>query len=169
MEARIPAGDLLSTGQAARTLGVSRQHIVDLCVRGTLPYVSTGTHRRIRRGDVEALQAGQLTREAERSLWLHRAVAGRLVSDPQTVISTAERNLKALQRTHPTGMSATWLAQWRTLLDEGLDAVLDMLSSRSPLAVVLRQNSPFAGVLSPEERAAVHNAFRRHWQRDHAA
>ncbi|MPY81460.1 MAG: helix-turn-helix domain-containing protein, partial [Actinophytocola sp.] len=35
---------LLSTGQAAEVLGCSRQHVVDLCSSGQLPYVTVGTH-----------------------------------------------------------------------------------------------------------------------------
>ena len=158
----------LTTGQAAAMLGVSRQHVVDLCERGDLPFGSTGTHRRVPYSAVEALLSDHLTREAERSLWLHRAVAGRLVGDPAGVIRLAEANLAKMEQIHPEGMSARWLSQWRTVLDQGADAVLDVLVSRSPVAVELRQNSPFAGVLSSEERSAVHKAFRDHWQRDHA-
>ena len=36
--------DLLATGKAAGLLGCSRQHVVDMCLRGELPYVwSAGT------------------------------------------------------------------------------------------------------------------------------
>ena len=110
-----------------------------------------------------------LTREAERSLWLHRAVAGRLVADPDRVLGLAAQNLQKLERVHPSGMSAAWLAQWRIVLAGGADAVLDVLASRSQLAVELRQNSPFAGVIPEDERMAVHHAFREHWRREHAA
>jgi excisionase family DNA binding protein len=163
------SSEWLSTGAAAWLLGTSRQHVVDLCTRGALPYTSTGTHRRIRRCDAEALTAGGLTREAERSLWLHRAVAGHLVTDPDAVLARAQANLARLQQLHTTAMSATRLSQWETLLDAGIDAVLDVLTSRSPHAVELRQNSPFAGVLSPTDRAKVAAAFTTHWRRDHAA
>jgi excisionase family DNA binding protein len=32
-----PGTELLTTGQAAKLLGCSRQHVVDLCERGRLP------------------------------------------------------------------------------------------------------------------------------------
>jgi excisionase family DNA binding protein len=35
---------LLSTGDAASFLGVSRQHVVDLCDRGDLIFVWVGSH-----------------------------------------------------------------------------------------------------------------------------
>jgi hypothetical protein len=66
-------------------------------------------------------------------------------------------------------LSATWLSQWAAVLHAGIDAVLDVLTSRSPHAVELRQNSPFAAVLYPTDRAKVTAAFATHWRRDHAA
>jgi excisionase family DNA binding protein len=161
--------ELLSTGEAARLLGVSRQHVVDLCSRGDLPFVSVGTHRRIRRSDVEAFLGTELTREAERSLWLHRAIAGRLVLDPDAVLATARENLARLQAVHTGGMSRRWLSQWERVVSRGVDDVLDALTSRVTSAVELRQNSPFAGVLTAQERAQVLAAFRAHWRRDHQA
>jgi excisionase family DNA binding protein len=47
--------ELLTTGEVAVLLGSSRQHVVDLWERGLLPYVRVGTHRRVRRADVEAV------------------------------------------------------------------------------------------------------------------
>ncbi|WP_147287746.1 helix-turn-helix domain-containing protein, partial [Kytococcus sedentarius] len=39
---------LLKTGRVAEILGVSRQHVVDLCDRGDLPSIRIGAHRRVR-------------------------------------------------------------------------------------------------------------------------
>ena len=66
----------LTTGEAASMLGVSRQHVVDLCDRGELSFSRAGTHRRIRRSDAQRMLEPQLTREQEKSLWLHRALLG---------------------------------------------------------------------------------------------
>jgi excisionase family DNA binding protein len=160
--------DLLTTGEAAALLGSSRQHVVDLCDQGLLPYLRVGSHRRLRRGDVEAVLHPELTRDQLKALWLHRAVAGHLVVDPDAVMTKARGNLERLQRVHPSGMAAVWLGQWRELFDEGIESVLDMLTSRLPLAVELRQNSPFAGVLPDDERRAVLAAFAKHWRAEHA-
>ena len=66
---------LLSTGDVASFLGVSRQHVVDLCDRGDLIFVRVGSHRRVPRFELDRLLAGvrggRLTRDQERSLWLH--------------------------------------------------------------------------------------------------
>jgi len=161
--------DLMSTGEAARLLGCSRQHVVDLCERGVLPFVSVGSHRRVRRADVTGLMRRELTRDQERSLWLHRVVAGRLALDPHAVLTLAAKNLKHLRQVHPGGMTAQWLDQWQKVLDSGEDAVFSVLTSPSGHAVDLRQNSPFAGVLSEQERAAALEAFRNHWRQAHAA
>jgi excisionase family DNA binding protein len=161
--------DLMSTGEAARLLGCSRQHVVDLCAQGVLPFVSVGSHRRVRRADVTGLVRRELTRDQERSLWLHRVVAGRLALDPYAVLAQAAKNLQHLRRVHPGGMTAQWLDEWQDVLDSGEDAVFSVLSSPSPYAAELRQNSPFAGVLSEQDQAAALAAFRNHWRETHAA
>lgn len=160
---------LLSTGQAAELLGSSRQHVVDMCQRGDLSFVWVGSHRRLQRAEVEGLASAELTRDQERSLWLHRAVAGRVVIDPEAAIARALENISRLEQVHQGDMAARYVAEWRALIQRGVDEVLDTLTSRSGGAVELRQNSPFAGVLSEDERQACLAAFRSHWQRDHAA
>jgi len=161
--------ELLTTGQVAVLLGSSRQHVVDLCERGLLPYVRVGSHRRVRRVDVEAMLRPALTRDQLKALWLHRAVAGRLVADPGKVLSKARVNLDRLRQIHPDGMAAVWLGRWRAVLEDGPEAVLDVLTSRAPSAVELRQNSPFAGVLSEAERRAVLAAFAAQWRGERVA
>jgi excisionase family DNA binding protein len=159
--------ELITTGEAARVLGTSRQHVVDLCKRGLLPFVTVGTHRRLHRADVDTHVRRDLTHEVARSLWLHTAVAGHLVRDPVSTMDKAGANLANLRRVHPTGMAARWLAMWQATCDAGVDAVLETLTSRSPRAIELRQNSPFAGVLSADERRGVLDAFRAYWRREH--
>lgn len=145
-------------------LGSSRQHIVDLCTRGLLPHTSTGSHRRVRRSDLERLAAAtrtpELTRDQRRSLWLHRAIAGRIAEDPERHLRTARQNLEVMVAAHPRGQAARQLAVWRRLLDGPVEAVLDVLCSPSLQAADLRQNTPFARVLTDGERQAVLAAFR---------
>lgn len=150
-------------------MGSSRQHVVDLCDKGVLAHVRVGKHRRIRRCDVDALLRPSLTRDQLKALWLHRAVAGKLVASPEMVLDKARQNLARLHQIHPTGMTAAWLDAWESTLRSGVEAVLDVLTSRDPHAVELRQNSPFAGVLSEQERHAVLDAFVNHWNGERAA
>ena len=153
--------ELLTTGEAAKILNTSRQHVVDLCDRGDLPFVTTGSHRRIRRADVEALRTRteRLTRDQRRSLWLGYATAGKLVADPPGVVEKARHNLAKLKVTHARGAAGRWLDEWERLLDGPVDRVLDALTSRTPRARELRQNSPFAGVLTESERHGVLTTF----------
>jgi hypothetical protein len=111
----------------------------------------------------------ELTRDQERSLWLHRVVAGRLALDPGAVLAHAARNLQHLRQVHLGGMTARWITEWQKVLDSGEDAVFSVLTSPSIYAAELRQNSPFAGVLSADEREAALEAFRNHWRQAHAA
>jgi excisionase family DNA binding protein len=161
------AGQLVTTGQAAVLLRVSRAHVVDLCLRGLLPYVRVGGQRRLRRADVEALLHPLLTREQMITLWLHRAIAGKLVADPPTVLAAARANLRRLGRLHPDGPDWAWLDRWDAVLDDGVETVLDALTSSARYAVELRSNSPFAGVLSEAERRTVVQAYLDS-RRDHA-
>jgi excisionase family DNA binding protein len=156
--------ELIRTGTAARILGTSRQHVVDLCERGVLSCVRNAGHRRLRRSEVEALAVAtdppRLNPQERQSRWLHAAVAARLVSDPARTLERAQHNLRRLRAAHPSGMSRRWLDRWQAIIDAGPDAVLDTLTSDSPVAVELRQNSPFAGVLSDSERMSILTAFR---------
>lgn len=158
--------DMLTTGEAARVLNSSRQHVVDLCNRGDLPFVTVGTHRRVRRADVEKVRDRtlRLTRDQRRSLWLAFAVAGRIAGDPEATRSIARRNL-AIMGESARGQAVSWLREWERLLDGSIEDLLIALTSRSPLGRDLRQNSPFAGVLSEADRAEVLTSWKDHERR----
>lgn len=164
------APELLTTGQAAEVIGCSRTHVVDLCNAGQLPYQSTPIHRRIRREDAEAMASRRaiahqpLRREELRSLWLNRAIAGKLAKDPQSVMQIARENLARFTEIHRGGTVEHWLQAWRKTIDRGPEAVMESLTSKDPESIELRQNSPFPGVLSEDERQAVLNAFRDYWR-----
>ena len=66
-----------------------------------------------------------------------------------------------LQQTHTRGQAARWLAEWEHLLDGPIEEILDALTSRSGRARELRRNTPFAGVLSADERRQVLAEFRK--------
>ena len=154
---------LLTTGEAAKLLSSSRQHVVNLCNSGDLPYETVGRHRRIRRRDLEALRGRtrRMSRDQRRSLWLNTAVAGNLVRRPAEVLAQAERNLAVLEARHPRGQAAHWLKEWRELLSGPTERILEVLTSPTPWAREMRQNSPFAGVLNENERMEVLEQFQR--------
>lgn len=159
--------ELMTTGEAARLLRSSRAQVTDLCLRGLLPYVKVGLQRRVRRADVEALIEPRLTREQLRELWLHRAVAGKVVQNPAALLAAAAINLRRLRRMHPEGLAWQWLDRWDAVLDDGVESVLDVLTSSAEYAIELRTTSPFAGILTETERRAVLDAFAEN-RRDRA-
>jgi excisionase family DNA binding protein len=156
-------GDLVTTGVAAKILGTSRQHVVDLCDRGDLPFLTVGKHRRVSRADLEVLasRTRRLTRDQLRSLWISQAVAGKIVRDPDRSLALARRNLAHLRSIHTRGQGARWLAEWEPILDGPVEKVLETLTSPSPRARELRQNSPFASLLTDTERAQILRSFQR--------
>jgi len=166
----VDASDLIRTGEAAVLLGCSRQHVVDLCESGRLPFVrGGGSHRYVRRSDVLALVSRRPVREQEQSRWLHAAIAGHMVADPDAVLGRARANLERFSAIHDGTMAAYWLGLWRDALDEGPDRVLGILVSDASEAAEMRQNSPFTGILSAGERRAVLESFRTHWREGHTS
>lgn len=99
----------------------------------------------------------------ERSRALHRLVAAKIRRDPR-LLEVPRRNL-ARWRLDATPGDLRYLDAWQRLLDAGLDACLAAATEDSEHADALRQASPFAGVLTPRERAE----FLASWRRQHAA
>ena len=164
MEQRVEDRDLLTTGQVATLLGTTARHVVNLCLRGELPYTMAGTHRRIRPTDALALaerpaanQGGPLTDDQLRSLWLQRAAAGLIARDPMATLTQAKAAAEQLLAREPNG--ATWLHDWLGIIDRGPEAVMRAMTSIDPLARELRQNSPFLGLLPDADRREILAAF----------
>jgi excisionase family DNA binding protein len=165
----VESSELIRTGEAALLMGCSRQHVVDLCDSGRLPFArGGGSHRYVRRSDVLALASRPLTREQEQSRWLHAAIAGHLVAEPDRVIGRARENLGRFSAVHAGTMAAHWLDLWRTTLEAGPDRVLSVLVADTPQAAEMRQNSPFTGILSSDERKSILESFSAHWRAGHA-
>ena len=100
-----------------------------------------------------------MTHDQLRALWIHRAVAGKVAADPARILARAETTATSLLAREPDG--APWLRQWLALIQRGPEAVMRTLVSTDPLARELRANSPFASILSTEERAAILASFSR--------
>jgi len=156
--------DILTTGQAAAILGTSAMHVVKLCDRGQLPYTLTGSHRRVRRADVEALRArgagtggGPMTSDQVRSLWLARVVAGKVAQDPERALRHGRERLSLLLSGNQDGRP--WLLRWQQIIDQGPEAVMRVLTSTDPEARELRANTPFGGLLSEAERRRVIESY----------
>jgi hypothetical protein len=86
-----------------------------------------------------------------RSLALHEAVAAKLQANPQ-LLNVARENLERWLNAAPRPP----LIEWRHLLDTTpLPELLALLRATDERGARLRQSSPFAGVLTPEERQSI--------------
>jgi hypothetical protein len=86
-----------------------------------------------------------------RSLALHEAVAARIEAHPE-LLDVARRNLARWLSHGRQGA----LLEWQALLERvSVSELVALLRSESETAARLRQSSPFAGVLTPEERRAI--------------
>ncbi len=86
------------------------------------------------------------------SLALHRIVALRLRSNP-LLIQKAEKNLQNWLNRNPDIQA--WL-EWKTILEnENLENILKIITAETDEGQRLRSSSPFAGLVTVEERRAI--------------
>jgi hypothetical protein len=95
------------------------------------------------------------------SLALARSVAARLRESP-ALLEVARANLSRWSRQNSGSPSLLrCYAEWQGLLGRSIDEICDLLCAETDDAQRLRQNSPFAGILSPAQVWEIKNQFRR--------
>ena len=95
----------------------------------------------------------------KQSLEIHRRIAEILRTDPERVLGKARQNLRKWSAVRSDAASTVVFSEWLELLDDLTPAeVAEFLISESERAVRMRQSSPFAGVLSPQEVWAIKRA-----------
>jgi hypothetical protein len=87
------------------------------------------------------------------------AIAGRIAENPKSALRLARRNLETMRRTS-RGQANRWLDEWELLLKGPIENVLEQLVSRASKGREMRQNVPFAGLLTDTERQNVLSAWR---------
>jgi hypothetical protein len=97
-----------------------------------------------------------------RSLALHRLVAQKIQHDPALMNHVADNLARWKKRVCQN--SQPYILAWEALLGQGLAACLRIATEDSEYANAMRQCSPFAGVLSPQERWQ----FLREWGKHEA-
>ena len=85
----------------------------------------------------------------ERSRAYHQVIADRLRGD-RTILERARARVDGWISS--SGTPPFYALQWREVLCRDVEAIAAFLVDDGELARELRQSSPFAGVLSPEER-----------------
>jgi hypothetical protein len=98
----------------------------------------------------------------KRSLAMHCLVAERVRRDP----ALFERAQLTLARWRSTVCAASqpYLDEWDALMSQGAEVCLRVATEDSERATALRQSSPFAGLLTHQERFA----FLKSWGSNHA-
>lgn len=184
-ESKSAAGELVRTRRmrlglsqraAARVCGIPQSMLSRIEAGETHPSVATlqrvldglgaELHLEVRPPE----SGGEGRREKQRSLWLNRLVVGELVRDPDRVVAIARENITRWRGVHagrPSILAA--LDRWSEILDEGVEAIAAILTGQSEEAEDLRQNSPFAGVLTQEQREQALASFRAHWEHRHTS
>lgn len=90
-----------------------------------------------------------------RTLEMHRAIATKIESDAESVREHARRNLKVLRAADTGGNAGPYLNAWEDLISGPVTRLVTVMTSTDQAARDLRQASPFAGVLTDEERLEV--------------
>lgn len=111
-----------------------------------------------------AQQEGSLTYEKLKSLFLHKAVLDELRKDWDKCSAIAYDNIERWKEIHRSnGMTVRYLDEWVKVLDKGFTAVSRVVLGVHEHSCDLRQNSPFAGILSDEQRLNVLKEFKEYW------
>lgn len=84
-----------------------------------------------------------------RSLEMHRLIAAKIRAEPELFV-IASRNIE--RWSHTATRSRAYLDEWSRILSAGMAAALAFATEDSEHATELRQSTPFAGVLSAQER-----------------
>ena len=97
----------------------------------------------------------------QRSLELHQLVAEKIRAEPIR-FDRARATLARFRRIVDI-RSQPYMIEWERVFEQGIEAALALATEDSERATALRQSSPFAGVLTDEERAE----FFRKWFAEH--
>ena len=93
-----------------------------------------------------------------RSLAMHALIAAKLERD-QALIAVAQKNLDRWQERWKED-APHWLAEWRAILRRPWKEVAAFITEMTENATRLRQSTPFAGVLTADERRRIYDALR---------
>ena len=91
---------------------------------------------------------------------MHRAVAEKIQAHPD-LMAVARQNLERwLAEEHQRGRVSPGLLEWKQILDtRPYREILNLLCEESDRADRLRHATPFCGVLTEQERAAIYERY----------
>ena len=95
-------------------------------------------------------------REDRVALELHRAVAAKLVMDPDVVLSVVSANIRSMRERVQGNAAQAGLERWGFMAhNRQIGPLIEQMLSTDSLSISMRQTSPFMGVLSEQERVAA--------------
>ena len=97
----------------------------------------------------------RLTKRERRSLELHKAVAKKFAANPTAIRQKALTNIAHMRGVHNDGSSDIYFDAWESVLGGTDVQVMEVLTSSSQRARMLQHVSPFAGVLTNDERREI--------------
>jgi hypothetical protein len=100
----------------------------------------------------------------ERSIAYHRTIAERLPVQPEILEKARQRVQGWLAEREPPPFYAR---RWAEILAGDLASIQAFLVERSDLGYELRQSTPFAGALKPQERWKIWRETRDRFSRHH--
>ena len=97
----------------------------------------------------------------QRSLEFDREIARRLRRDPGLIDLARQNLMRWLARPNLAPSLERCYREWLAIIDESpIDDIIQLLEDDGDNAQRLRQNSPFVGILSPEEVVMIKSYFR---------
>jgi transcriptional regulator with XRE-family HTH domain len=149
----------VSEWERSEVRGTAQLNTIDRALSALGEAILVGSRR------VTTVAGGEtLERREERvALELHRAVARKLVDDPQAVFKVMSENIERL-RGQVRGESAlSGLDEWAELGElRSVGGLIDVMLGTDRRSIDMRQSSPFLGVLTQTERLEAIGAARQH-------
>lgn len=93
-----------------------------------------------------------------RSLAMHAVIAHKVERDPK-LLDVARNNLKRWSARWESDVPV-WYEEWCDIMNRPWAQIAAIITEPSEEGARLRQSSPFAGVLSADERRRIYEAFR---------
>lgn len=94
-----------------------------------------------------------------RSLAMHAVIAEKIERDSQ-LLDVPRNNLQRWKARWVESEAPAWYDEWRGIMNRPWPEIAAIITELSEEGARLRQSSPFAGVLSADERKRIYAAFR---------
>ncbi|HEX4059017.1 MAG TPA: hypothetical protein VHX87_11980 [Galbitalea sp.] len=139
----------VSDWEKSEELGTVQVNTINRALNALGEDVVIGSRRRI----AENSQS-QLDRREERvTRELHRAVALKLVEDPEAVLRVVPSNIDRLRQQVRGADASSWLEEWAELSQSRrIGDLIDVMLGADRRSINMRQTSPFGGVLNRADR-----------------